>query len=511
MNQRLPLSQHLSAVFKRLPSNVGPNDAVLMVLSFADEEVRTQDFACQEWLNDLRGSYYLDDAEAVKKFIGNRFTHLLADVDKSSLGKYYSPTGGIRLTRELLHGILLPSDLILDLCVGCGAFAFEFNGNDFYGHDIDPIAIQILRKIGFPNMAQQNSLACAGGAALNLPDGKRVLIVGNPPCNDRTSKNRRGTKVQTSFAFDKRIEDRDLGIAFMRTYFLIQPRAVAVLHPFSYILKRSLYQKLLGKDKQHFGYRLQDCVVFSSRAFATHGANAFPYVAALWTPRDLKAFDENRSQPLLTSEQIREEHQQLLQKSFRVVEIEEDKVTAFESPFCPARYKTIDDPTCHINKYADSRLSNIGLYQYNFRDLNSLLSNGNLTNKRGNTVAVNLEADGKELVSYCALNAIKRHWKAGKKPFDFILGNLSPIYPGALIVSPLKVACLVDAYFANEPKFQPGMARLRPWISSLAKAQPTDQLLVHFAEFLNGEDTVDREALRADASPLVKQAVNALR
>jgi hypothetical protein len=55
------------------------------------------------------------------------------------------------------------------------------------------------------------------------------------------------------------------------------------------------------------------------------------------------------------------------------------------------------------------------------------------------------------------------------------------------------------------------MARLRPWINSLAKTQPTDQLLMHFAEFLNGEDTVDREALRADASPLVKQAVSALR
>jgi hypothetical protein len=109
------------------------------------------------------------------------------------------------------------------------------------------------------------------------------------------------------------------------------------------------------------------------------------------------------------------------------------------------------------------------------------------------------------------LNAIKRHWRAGKKPFDFILGNLSPIYPTALINSPLKIACLVDAYFANEPKFQPGMARLRPWINSLAKTQPTDQLLMHFAEFLNGEDTVDREALRADASPLVKQAVSALR
>jgi hypothetical protein len=78
---------------------------------------------------------------------------------------------------------------------------------------------------------------------------------------------------------DPRIKNRDSGIAFMRAYFLVKPRAVAILHPMSYLVKPTIYDRLVN-----FGYRLENCVIFSSRAFATHGSNAFPYVAALWVP-----------------------------------------------------------------------------------------------------------------------------------------------------------------------------------------------------------------------------------
>jgi predicted RNA methylase len=114
----------------------------------------------------------------VKKFIGNRFTHMLPDQKKSSLGKYYSPTGAIRLVRALLKGILNPSDLVLDICVGCGAFAFEFAGNEFYGFDIDPVAVQILKKMGFKLMVEMDSLACVDRARFDIANPQ---FPGRPP------------------------------------------------------------------------------------------------------------------------------------------------------------------------------------------------------------------------------------------------------------------------------------------------------------------------------------------
>ena len=505
MNQKLPISEHLADVFHKLPKDLDANVAVLLVLSLEDDTQKTLSRVEQSWLDGVIAKYDLDDVNAVKKFIGNRFTHMLPDQKKSSLGKYYSPTGAIRLVRALLKGILHPSDLVLDICVGCGAFAFEFAGNEFYGFDIDPVAVQILKKMGFKLMVEMDSLACVDRARFDIPEDKRVVIVGNPPYNDRTSKNRRKSKSQVHAPMDARVDNQDSGVAFMRAYFLLKPRAVAVLHPLTYLLKPTLYGRLAN-----FGYRLETCIIFSSRAFATHGSNAFPYAAALWLPRDLAAFEDGREQPKLTKEEITREFLQLQNQQFQVVEVIEDQTNVFEGHFRAADYRTIDCPACRINKYASDKTSDIGLYQFNFRDLNSLLSNGNLTSKMGDTAPVNLGTTGEDLFKYCALNAIKRYWKGGKKPFDFILGNLSPIYPKELIETPLKFACLIDVYFAHQQKFQPRIAKLRPWVYQLAKTNPDNNLLRRFACVLDGEDA-DREALKTHCAELVRKGVDGLR
>jgi len=136
---QLPISAHLSEVFLKLPKGVDPIVAVFLVLSLEDGAREAASPAEEKWFAQIRAKYYLDDGEAVKKFFGNRFTHMLPDGKKSSFGKYYSPTGAIHLLRDLLDPILRPADLLLDLCVGIGAFAFEFTGNEFCGFDIDPI------------------------------------------------------------------------------------------------------------------------------------------------------------------------------------------------------------------------------------------------------------------------------------------------------------------------------------------------------------------------------------
>ena len=507
---QLPISAHLSEVFLKLPKGVDPIVAVFLVLSLEDGTREAASPAEEKWFAQIRAKYYLDDGEAVKKFFGNRFTHMLPDGKKSSFGKYYSPTGAIHLLRDLLDPILRPADLLLDLCVGIGAFAFEFTGNEFCGFDIDPIAIQILKKMGFKFMVEMDALSFVDRARYNIPANRRTVVVGNPPYNDWTSKNRRASKIQVQAPMDPRIKNRDSGIAFMRAYFLVKPRAVAILHPMSYLVKPTIYDRLVN-----FGYRLENCVIFSSRAFATHGSNAFPYVAALWVPRDLAAFEAGKDQPKLTKEEIAQEFQQIQDRHFRVVEIVEDKVTDFEKPFRAADYRTIDHPSCRINKNANDKVSDIGLYQFNFRDLNSLISNGNLTNKLRDTTPVNLGTDGEDLFKYAAVNAIKRYWKCSKKPFDFILGNLSPIYPKDLIETPLKFACLINTFFAHEMKFQPGLAKLRPWVYQLAKNNPDNDLLRRFAlvilcDPVLSEGDPGREALKTECAELVREAVDRL-
>ena len=154
---QLPISAHLSEVFLKLPKGVDPIVAVFLVLSLEDGAREAASPAEEKWFAQIRAKYYLDDGEAVKKFFGNRFTHMLPDGKKSSFGKYYSPTGAIHLLRDMLDPILRPADLLLDLCVGIGAFAFEFTGNEFYGFDIDPTAIQILKKMGFKFMVEMDA------------------------------------------------------------------------------------------------------------------------------------------------------------------------------------------------------------------------------------------------------------------------------------------------------------------------------------------------------------------
>ena len=65
-------------------------------------------------------------------------------------------------------------------------------------------------------------------------------------------------------------------------------------------------------------------------------------------------------------------------------------------------------------------------------------------------------------------------------------------------------------YFAHQQKFQPRIAKLRPWVYQLAKTNPDNNLLRRFACVLDGEDA-DREALKTHCAELVRKGVDGLR
>jgi hypothetical protein len=168
-------------------------------------------------------------------------------------------------------------------------------------------------------------------------------------------------------------------------------------------------------------YRLQEGVIFSSNEFSDTQGTPFPIVAALY----IKDFMG------MSYEFI---------KQFKFKILNSDEVFVFST------YETTDG---YISKYAPTRhqvkSSDIGLYMHNFRDLNSLKSIGNLSDKYQEGVFLPVQA--KELYKYAYLNALRRYF-----PKDFRWGNLSPLVIRKQLESDwyLRDACIIDTIVNNQ-------------------------------------------------------------
>ncbi len=99
-----------------------------------------------------------------------------------------------------------------------------------------------------------------------------------PPYNDRTSFIKQDIKDKDFiFEIDNDLKSRDLGISFLRSFAILKPAFICVLHPLSYLIKEANFKQLkLFKDH----YRLLDALVVSSKSFTK--SNEFPIVIALY-------------------------------------------------------------------------------------------------------------------------------------------------------------------------------------------------------------------------------------
>lgn len=487
--KKLPVSQNLDKILASLPVSSDINAVTEWLLTLDTAELPK----LANWQAQIIQNYEIDDKKAIALEISSNLSAYISDRDKTKLGQYYSPTCALELIYTLVHEYLTPSSVIVDLCVGRGAFFKPFSNYTFLGMDVDQAAISFNQKAGLFSAKQGDAFDLTSLKLLGISDPSQVFIVGNPPYNDTTSKNKRSLKQTKGQATGR---DRDLGVAFLQHYFSLKPRIVAVLHPMSYFLKFTNFARVANR-----GYKLAGCHIFSSRVFATHGANAFPCVAALWVP-DATSY---------TREQLRTVHANILTSKFPVWTLAGGKLIRSSKDFRPADYTTVDDPAHKINKYPKDEASDIDLYQYNFRDLNSLLAGGNLTNKRGTTIPVNIGNSGETLFEYCALNVIKRYWRTSSKEFDFILGNLSPIYPAALLSSPLNFLTIIDCWFASPKLFASGHTKFVEFIAGCCKLHPGVQELSQFHQILMGNPSMDSVQLRSKISTILKEQVALLR
>ena len=315
------------------------------------------------------------------------------------LGAYYTPSDLVQEVHRLIgpHLRLGRKAVIADTAAGYGAFLSELGG-EVRASDIDGAACRQLKKL-LPagSVFHGNSLVGVSRERLNIPENAKLITIGNPPYNDVTSEFRSGRKGKNDA--DSDLKDRDLGISFLRSYDKLRADVVCVLHPLSYLIKPANFARLRSFREN---YRLERGVLFSSARFSQTGNAKFPIAAALYARGEGMNYDHIRN------------------FSFDVL--------GERGVFRLSDFITTDGL---INKYPprsrDNKRSDIGLYYYTFRDINSLKRNcGFMGEAHPNGIVVNLN----DFHKYAYLYAFKKFFNP---PNAWLFGNLSPIVSPRLL------------------------------------------------------------------------------
>lgn len=348
----------------------------------------------------LLDKFTIKNKVKVKDYIKYNYSSHLHDTKKSNLGKYYTPEDLVLSLKEVVQEYIKEDTYVLDLACGCGAFLELFNDVKIIGRDVDESAVEILDIFGFDNIGLDNSLLNINREKYNLSKDDDVVIIGNPPYNDVTSKNKRyGTNKKSAmdFEIDPEIKSNDLGRSFLRAYAKLNPNYICVLHPASYLIKKSNFNSLKEFNQK---YKLIRSILFSSNEFKDMKNNTpFPISISLYEKGSMD-FDYIRDFEFEIYNTT---------KTFKLSDLE-----------------TIDNDD-YIRKYptkVDSKIvpSDINLYMYNIRDVNSLMASGNIKDNvpvtNTNYITVNFNV----LYKYAYLNCMKLFLKN-----NFLVGNLSPI------------------------------------------------------------------------------------
>ncbi|BEG56363.1 adenine methyltransferase [Helicobacter sp. NHP21005] len=212
----------------------------------------------------------------------------LSPLEKINLGSFYTPPFLVQRAFSLLSAHLEPKEYcLLDSACGAGAFSFSRGFKKVVGVDRDLTALK-QAKINVPtaHLIHTNALRGCSHQSLGLAKGDQCAIVGNPPYNDTTSQIRQGLKT-APIDTDSLLKARDLGLSFLRSYDLLKAEVVCVLHPLSYLIKKTNFQALKGFRQN---YRLKDALILRSKIFCPKSLAPFPIILALYA-RDTQGMD----------------------------------------------------------------------------------------------------------------------------------------------------------------------------------------------------------------------------
>ena len=204
----------------------------------------------------------------------------LAYESRVNLGSYYTPPEIVDIAWEMIAPYVNPQTTIIDSACGYGDFLKDRGQAITIGCDIDETAISIAKKNKEEvRFFQTNALCDVSRAKFGVPQQSHLIVVGNPPYNDKTSLIRHSIK-DVDFDIDEDIASRDLGISFLRSYNKLEADLICVLHPLSYLIKPTNFRLL---KEFTANYRLIDGLLISSSEFPESAKHtSFPIVLALY-------------------------------------------------------------------------------------------------------------------------------------------------------------------------------------------------------------------------------------
>ncbi len=219
----------------------------------------------------------------------------LSKKDIVNYGSFYTPDKLVKYIHKLINNNIntdiLNDYVLLDNSCGTGnLLELMYSFKKIIGVDIDAAAIEIAKdRLSQKNIGLYtfNSLEYVDRKQYNILDSDKLFIVGNPPYNDRTSIIQSDLKKYNIYKINPKVEHRDLGISFLLSYNELKADYVCVLHPLSYLIKKTNFNGL-GQFKDN--YILMDSIIISSQEFCPASCSFFPIIIALYK-KDEKGMD----------------------------------------------------------------------------------------------------------------------------------------------------------------------------------------------------------------------------
>lgn len=209
----------------------------------------------------------------------------LNKIDTINLGSYYTPRFIVEIAYQICERRIKNLDDFIFFDSSCGYGDFFIKNYKYLGADIDKIALNKVDKS--IKIINTNSLLDVSRAKFSIDENENLIIIGNPPYNDKTSIINNSIKKEV-FKIDSKLIHRDLGISFLRSFAVLKPQYICVLHPLSYLIKQTNFNALFDFKNN---YKLVDCLVISSEIF-TNSKTFFPIAIALYEQNN-KGMDFN--------------------------------------------------------------------------------------------------------------------------------------------------------------------------------------------------------------------------
>lgn len=310
--------------------------------------------------------------------------------------------------------------VFLDLGCGDGSFSLKFAS--FFADykviavDKDKKAIANLNKL--KKELKLNNLVIFYEDVLNVLDRNNyrikeddvLIVIGNPPYNNMFSLYQKNNK-DASYNFNPLIKARDLGLMFLNVINVLKADYVCVLHPFSYLIKKTNFKscKFYAHYILNYGYLFESTLFDALKNKQSFCVGLFCY--------------ERHKNDVIKNDT----YEKVLDFNYEVRKNEKEILS-----FIPSHLCTITNTFKGLKKYPNHKKyqnidlkSNDFIFFYTLRDFNALNRNQTfLKNVSSNAIILNKKTD--DLLPYYWCDFLKRNQKdVFKKLKDvyFVLSN----------------------------------------------------------------------------------------